>query len=42
MNVLVTGGNGRMARHFESTDKITFLKPNREELDLLSLESLEL
>ncbi len=41
MNVLVTGGNGRMARHLESTDKITFLKPNREELDLTSLDSID-
>ena len=41
MNVLITGGNGRMARHIESTDKITFLKPNRQELDLASLDSID-
>lgn len=41
MNILVTGGNGRMAKHFKSTDKIKFLTPGREELDLASQDSID-
>lgn len=41
MNILVTGGNGRMARHFESTDKLTYYLPSRQELDLSSLDSID-
>lgn len=41
MNILVTGGNGRMARHIQSTDKCTFFKPTREELNLESYDSID-
>lgn len=34
MNVLVTGGNGRMARHIVSSDTVKYLTPTREELNL--------
>lgn len=41
MNILVTGGNGRMARHLKSTDNTTFFTPHRKDLDLESYESID-
>lgn len=41
MNILVTGGNGRMARYIESTEDINFYTPGREELDLNSYDSID-
>jgi len=41
MNVLVTGGNGRMARHLESNNNITYYSPGRDEMDLASYDSID-
>lgn len=41
MNILVTGGNGRMARHFKSSDNIVFFTPHREDLNLESYDSMD-
>lgn len=41
MNVLVTGGNGRMARHLKSNDNLTYYSPGRDEMDLGSYDSID-
>lgn len=41
MKVLVTGGTGRLAKNFISTDKIDFLLPGRLELDLSNFYSID-
>ena len=41
MNILITGGNGRMARHLKSTDNTTFYTPHRTELNLESYDSID-
>ena len=41
MRILVTGGQGRMARHLKSIDNLEFLTPGRDELDLESYDSID-
>lgn len=41
MNVLVTGGNGRMARHLKSNDNLTYYSPGRDEMELGSYDSID-
>lgn len=41
MNILVTGGNGRMARHIKSSATVNYLLPGRQELDLGSFNSID-
>jgi len=41
VNILVTGGNGRLAQKLRSTPDFNFLTPSREELNLSSYSSID-